>query len=285
MSRTHRSNGPATGPAGVDGADGHHHHHEGHADHQLGAGLPAPNSRRAGRCRRHVGRFHRTHHPSQPTPPPRPRPGPATAHHPAGSADANVAHLLRPDRHRHRSRGDGCTGGGPPVAPAVSPQLALATLAVGQPMGQQVYERELAGRAAAELGPDWSVDRIVVRTLRSPLAGTVRVPSRLLIDASPALRRTAGRFLYRGQGIVHRMDLRLPPAPRPEVLTVHDVVPLAVPRRGPAAGRRRGLGPAGRRGRLPVAVLGRRGGHPARRGRAGGHPQRGRASGSSEPRP
>ncbi len=118
------------------------------------------------------------------------------------------------------------------MAPAVSPQLALATVAVGQPMGQQVYERELAGRAAAELGPDWSVDRIVVRTLRSPLAGTVRVPSRLLIDASPALRRTAGRFLYRGQGIVHRMDLRLPPAPRPEVLTVHDVVPLRFPDEG-----------------------------------------------------
>ena len=34
----------------------------------------------------------------------------------------------------------------------------------------------------------------MVRTLRSPLAGTVRIPSRLLIGASPTLRRAAGQF-------------------------------------------------------------------------------------------
>ena len=111
-------------------------------------------------------------------------------------------------------------------------RLALATLAVGQPMGQQVYEEELGQRASAELGSDWRVDRIVVRTLRSPLAGTVRIPSRLLIGASPTLRRGAGQFIYRGRGIVHRMDLRLPPAPHPEVLTIHDVVPLRFPDEG-----------------------------------------------------
>src|SRR5271154_7077227 len=125
-------------------------------------------------------------------------PGGAAATPSAGPTDANVGHRLRSDRHRHRSRVDGCHGGAardghrgrsigrPPAAPAVTEHLALATLAVGQPMGQQVYERELADRAAAELGPDWSVDRIVVRTLRSPLTGTVRGPSRLLIGASPA---------------------------------------------------------------------------------------------------
>ncbi|MGD0392049.1 MAG: glycosyltransferase [Acidimicrobiales bacterium] len=111
-------------------------------------------------------------------------------------------------------------------------RLAIATVAVGLPMGQQVYESELGRRASAELGPDWRVDRIVVRTLRSPLPGTVRIPSRLLIGASPALRRGAGRVLYRGQGIVHRMDLRLPPAPGPEVLTVHDIVPFRFPDEG-----------------------------------------------------
>jgi glycosyltransferase involved in cell wall biosynthesis len=99
-------------------------------------------------------------------------------------------------------------------------------------MGQQVYEQELGRRASAALGPEWDVDHIVVRTLRSPLPGTVRVPSRLLIGASPAVRRGAGQLLYRGGGIVHRMDLRLPPAPRPEVLTVHDVVPLRFPDEG-----------------------------------------------------
>jgi glycosyltransferase involved in cell wall biosynthesis len=114
----------------------------------------------------------------------------------------------------------------------VTTRLALATLAVGMPMGQQVYERELARQAPGELGPGWEVDEVVVKSLRSPLPGTVRVPSRLLISASPAVRRAAGRVLYRRRDLVHRLDLRLPPAPRPEVLTIHDVVPWRFPDEG-----------------------------------------------------
>ncbi len=111
-------------------------------------------------------------------------------------------------------------------------RLALATLAAALPMGQQVYEQELARRAPTELGPSWSVDPIVVRTLRSSLPGTVRLPSRLFADSSPTLRRAAGRYLYRGHQIVHRFDLRLPPAPDGEVLTVHDVVSWRFPDEG-----------------------------------------------------
>jgi glycosyltransferase involved in cell wall biosynthesis len=111
----------------------------------------------------------------------------------------------------------------------MSPRLALVTLAVGQPMGQQVYEQELAGRAPAVLGDGWVVDEVAVRTLRSPLPGTVRIPSRLLADSSPRLRQAAGRVIYRGHDVVHRMDLRLPPAPRPEILTVHDIVSWRFP--------------------------------------------------------
>jgi glycosyltransferase involved in cell wall biosynthesis len=106
----------------------------------------------------------------------------------------------------------------------MSPRLAIATLAVGHPMGQQVYEHELTSRAPGELGAQWVVTPVMVRTLRSTLAGTARLPSRVLSDASPLVRRAFGRVLDRGNEIVHRMDLRLPPAPRPEVLTVHDVV-------------------------------------------------------------
>ena len=104
-------------------------------------------------------------------------------------------------------------------------RLALSTLAFVNLTGQQVYEQELVGRAQGELGDGWSVDRIVMKTLRSPLPGTVRIPSHLLINASPGFRRAAGRYFYRGHDVVHRFDLRLPPAPRPEVLTVLDVVP------------------------------------------------------------
>ena len=111
----------------------------------------------------------------------------------------------------------------------MSPRLALVTMAVSQPMGQQVYEQELARRAPAELGDRWLVDQVTVRTLRSPLPGSVRIPSRLLAGSSPQLRRAAGRIIYRGHDVVHRFDLRLPPAPRPEILTVHDVVSWRFP--------------------------------------------------------
>ena len=115
------------------------------------------------------------------------------------------------------------------VDPDVTVRLALVTLAVPEPMGQQAYERELAARAPGELGSDWRVDRVEVRTLRSPLPGTARVPSRLLTAAPATVRRATGRLLYRGHDLVHRFDLRLPPAPAPEVLTIHDVVPWRFP--------------------------------------------------------
>lgn len=106
----------------------------------------------------------------------------------------------------------------------MSARLAFATLATGEPMGQQVYERELRARAPDHLGAAWDVSDVTVRTLRSPWSGTVRIPAGLLSDAPAALRRAVGRVIYRGHDLVHRFDLRLPPAPRPEVLTIHDVV-------------------------------------------------------------
>lgn len=114
----------------------------------------------------------------------------------------------------------------------MSHRLALVTLASGNPMGQQVYDRQLTERAPSELGARWNVDQVQVRTLRSPLEGTARVPARLLADAPDILRRAAGLVLYRGHDVVHHMDLRLPPAPRPEVLTVHDVAPWRFPDEG-----------------------------------------------------
>ena len=111
----------------------------------------------------------------------------------------------------------------------MKPALALATLAVSQPMGQQVYENELTRRAPVTLGADWTVERVVVRTLRTPLEGSVRLPSRVLSTSSPGLRRLVGRAIYRRFDVVHRFDLRLPPAPGPELLTVHDVVSWRFP--------------------------------------------------------
>ncbi len=112
-------------------------------------------------------------------------------------------------------------------------RLGLFTLAAAVPMGQQVYEREVTARAPGELGPDWRVTTVAVRTLRSELAGDTRLPGRLLGPGPAALRRVAGYWLYHGHDLVHRFDLRLPPAPSPEILTVHDVVPWRFDDEGP----------------------------------------------------
>jgi glycosyltransferase involved in cell wall biosynthesis len=109
------------------------------------------------------------------------------------------------------------------------PTLTISTLATGAPMGQQVYEEEIAARASGALGPSWDVGRAVVRSLRSPLAGNVRLPSRVLSSSFGPLRRLSGLAAYPRHSIVHRMDLRLPPAWGPEILTILDVVPWRFP--------------------------------------------------------
>lgn len=101
-------------------------------------------------------------------------------------------------------------------------------------MGAQVYQEEIASRAdgalaaaAAETPPaggPWRVERTVVRSLRSPLAGTARLPLGYLSTAPARVRAVAGRTLYPRDAVVHRMDLTLPPAPDREVLTIHDIV-------------------------------------------------------------
>jgi glycosyltransferase involved in cell wall biosynthesis len=114
-------------------------------------------------------------------------------------------------------------------------RLALASIAVDVAMGQQVYERELAEGADAALGhdPTWEVTRFEVASLRAPIPATARIPARVFSSASPTLRDTVGRYLYRNYDIVHRLDLRLPPAPHGEILTILDVVPWRYPDEGP----------------------------------------------------
>lgn len=109
------------------------------------------------------------------------------------------------------------------------PSLVLATLATAHPMGQQAYEERVAALAPAAVGPDVTVRRTVARTLRSPLAGTVRLPAHVLRDASPTTRRAVGAVLYGRAEAVHRMGLSLPPARVPEIVTIHDTVAWRFP--------------------------------------------------------
>lgn len=116
------------------------------------------------------------------------------------------------------------------------PQLTIATTASAAPMGAQVYEREIVARAGTVLGPDWAVRELTVRSLRSPLAGNRRLPMGWLAGASARSRRSAGRVLYRRGEVVHRMGLTLPPAPGPEVITIHDAVAWRFPDEAPPIG-------------------------------------------------
>ncbi len=111
----------------------------------------------------------------------------------------------------------------------MSDRLVIATAAVAAPMGAQVYQEEIARRAAAALGavdPDreWTVRRRIARSLRSPLPGDVRLPIAKLARAPGPVRRAVGRVVYSRRDIVHRMDLSLPPSPGREVVTIHDTV-------------------------------------------------------------
>jgi glycosyltransferase involved in cell wall biosynthesis len=110
------------------------------------------------------------------------------------------------------------------------PRLAIASIATAVPMGAQRYETEMAARARdalSDLG-DWSVRRVMVRSLRSPLPGHRRMPMARVARASVRERRVAGRLLYPRADVVHRTALELPPA-AVDVVTLHDVVAWRFP--------------------------------------------------------
>lgn len=100
-------------------------------------------------------------------------------------------------------------------------------------MGAQVYQEQVAARAQAALDEagsgSWGVRRVIVRSLRSPLEGTRRLPLARVTRADPRVRRALGRLLYGGSDVTHRMNLELPPAPGADVVTLHDVVAWRFP--------------------------------------------------------
>ncbi|MDV3296060.1 MAG: glycosyltransferase family 4 protein [Brachybacterium paraconglomeratum] len=111
------------------------------------------------------------------------------------------------------------------------PRLTIASGVSALPMGAQVYEEQVASRAAGALAPygEWHVDRMRVRSLRSPLAGTHRLPMGWVTRTSAGVRRAVGRLLYPRAAVVHRTNLELPPAPDLDVITLHDVVAWKFP--------------------------------------------------------
>jgi len=115
------------------------------------------------------------------------------------------------------------------------PRLTIASNASAAPMGAQVYEEQVASRAAGALAVygDWRVDRVRVRSLRSPLEGTHRLPMGWVTGASATSRRIVGRAIYPRDAIVHRTNLELPPGPHLDVITLHDIVSWTFPDESP----------------------------------------------------
>ena len=117
------------------------------------------------------------------------------------------------------------------------PRVTIATMATETPMGAQMYQEQVARRASTGLQSvddrEWTVRRLVVRSLRSKLPGDRRIPVGRVSSASPAVRRALGRVLYGRDAVTHRMNLELPPAPGADVITIHDVVAWRFPDESP----------------------------------------------------
>ena len=103
------------------------------------------------------------------------------------------------------------------------PHLTVARVVAESLLGTGVYERQVSGRAADALPDHWTADEVRVRSLRSPLEGTHRLPLSRVAAAPRAVRSIVGRSIYARDAVVHRMSLELPPGPR-DIITLHDVV-------------------------------------------------------------
>jgi glycosyltransferase involved in cell wall biosynthesis len=120
------------------------------------------------------------------------------------------------------------------------------TIASRNPMGLQVYETQIQAALSAVAGAEWTFHRFQVTSMRSDIPGARHSPAGVYFRAPLALALVLGAATYRRVGLVHRFDLRLPPHPGREVVTVHDLPPVRFPDEGDvpksiAAGARRAL--------------------------------------------
>lgn len=130
----------------------------------------------------------------------------------------------------------------PGPAASRTADVVLAVLAAAEHMGQQEYERRL--HAGLVEGGTLGVQQVRVRSLRSSLPGEARVPMGSWAWLPSLARVALARRAYGPARLVHRCDLRLPPAASPEIVTVHDTAWLtyddeARPPRGHGAALRR----------------------------------------------
>jgi len=106
-------------------------------------------------------------------------------------------------------------------------RVTWASAVSDNPMGQQQAESELQLALRRVADPqEWCFKPLALRSVRSRVAGNRRYPVELTCSANLALALALGLATYRTTRLVHRFDLRLPPSPIAEVLTIHDLAPL-----------------------------------------------------------
>jgi len=108
----------------------------------------------------------------------------------------------------------------------------MATMATGLSMGQQVHEEQLFVALSRELPDGWGLTGRRIGSLRSPFEDARRMPLRAVGHLPLPAQRLVGRIAYGPSDLVHRMDLRIPPGPKAEVLTVHDLGSMRFPDEG-----------------------------------------------------
>jgi glycosyltransferase involved in cell wall biosynthesis len=109
--------------------------------------------------------------------------------------------------------------------------VVLATIASSNLMGQQVYEHAILEHLQ-DNAASVRVRPVRVKSFRSDLPGEVRIPTMLMRRLPLWAQVAVGAWAYGRPALVHRCDLRLPPAIGPEVLTVHDTSWLRFPDEG-----------------------------------------------------
>jgi glycosyltransferase involved in cell wall biosynthesis len=103
--------------------------------------------------------------------------------------------------------------------------IGLARRQSDSPMGQELADAALLA-GLREKTTDLDVIDISIAGRRDAVQASRRIPLGRVAASPWPVQLAVGRLAYRGVDLVHRLDLKLPPSPGPEVLTVRDLAPL-----------------------------------------------------------
>ena len=111
-------------------------------------------------------------------------------------------------------------------------RVGFAHLCSGEPMGQELADQGLLAELLRDPGPHQVADLGVTGMHGESPGASRRLPLTKIQSMPWVGQRAVGSWLYRDYDLVHRLDLRLPPAVMPEILTIRDLAPLRFPDEG-----------------------------------------------------